>query len=291
MTDLWSFPDSEATAVITLERILDGRSSLLLVTHDREDGGWQFVDGEHVFEDDGVVVGLGEILQFDPSLNELADLPEGWYAWRTAPGQTWQRAEGDAPDATGAGPSTPESLAINIEIKARVADFEHLRETVEAVSDTEVEVLDQEDIFYAAPAGRLKLRILGERAGELIHYQRADSAEPRASRYRIAPTTAPRVLEAILRDVLPVLGSVLKRRLLYHLGQTRIHLDQVDQLGKFVEFEVVLGPGQSEEQGITIAHELMNRLGISPDHIVPKAYIDLLNACSSPWSPPGDDPA
>ncbi|MGC8640860.1 MAG: class IV adenylate cyclase [Isosphaeraceae bacterium] len=290
MIFIWAFSDPEETAVITLERILRGKSSILLVTHDREDGGWQFLDGEHVFEDDGVAVGLGEIVQFDPSLEELADLPVGWYAWRTAVGQAWQRAEGDAPGASETGSSTLESAATNIEIKAHVPSFERVREAAQAASQTEVEVLDQEDIYYAAPSGRLKLRILGESSGELIHYHRPDAAEPRASHYRIAPTTAPRVLEAILNAVLPVLGTVRKRRLLYRVGRTRIHLDRVDQLGDFVELEVVLGPGQSQEQGIAVAQELMARLGIAPEHLVRQAYIDLLREGSSSWSLPGNDP-
>src|SRR5271166_4425050 len=97
MNSAWHFTDSEETLVITLERILRAGSPILLVTHDREDGGWQFLDGEQVFEEDGVVVGLGEMIQFDPSLGELADLPVGWHAWRTAAGNPWQRAEGDSP--------------------------------------------------------------------------------------------------------------------------------------------------------------------------------------------------
>ena len=47
----WLFGDPEETEVITLERILRGVSPLLLVTHDLEDAGWQFLDGEHVFEE------------------------------------------------------------------------------------------------------------------------------------------------------------------------------------------------------------------------------------------------
>ena len=47
----WRFDDPEETEVIALERILRGESPLLLVTHDLEDGGWQFLDGEHVFEE------------------------------------------------------------------------------------------------------------------------------------------------------------------------------------------------------------------------------------------------
>src|SRR3954454_17260676 len=97
MDAAWPFPDSEDTEVITLERILRGDSPLLLVSHDEDDGGWQFLDGEHVFEEDGVIVCLGEMVQFDPSLLELANLPIGSYAWRASQARRWPRAAGEPP--------------------------------------------------------------------------------------------------------------------------------------------------------------------------------------------------
>ena len=135
----------------------------------------------------------------------------------------------------------------------------------------------QEDIFFAAPAGRLKLRIFNEHEGELIHYHRADTPEPRASRYRIAPTSDPLVLKSILGDVLGVTGSVRKHRLVFHVGQTRVHLDRVEQLGDFLELEVVLRPDQPESEGVAIARDLLHRLGISPEQLVQTAYVDLLH--------------
>jgi predicted adenylyl cyclase CyaB len=275
----WRFDESEETEVITLERILRGESPLLLVTHDLEDSTWQFLDGGHVFESDGVTVFLGEMIQFDPSLESLADLPRGWYAWRTAPDDPWQRTEGEPRSDLGereAGLQTVMSTPTNIEIKACVSDLALLRALVEAIADADVEALDQEDIFFAAPAGRLKLRIFDEYTGELIHYHREDCAEPRASRYLIAPTSDPLTLKRILEQVLPNTGTVRKRRSVYHVGQTRVHLDQVDELGAFLELEVVLHPDQSEAEGVAIALDLLARLGISGDQLVRSAYIDLL---------------
>jgi predicted adenylyl cyclase CyaB len=278
MEPTWPFEEPEGTEVITLERILRGASSVLLVTHDEDDGAWQFLDGEHVFEDDGAVVCLGEMVQFDPSLGELGDLAVGWYAWREEPGRPWRRAAGESlvlPDRREDG-TAQHPGARNVEIKARTTDPDHLRQVAESISDTAVETLDQEDIFFPTPEGRLKLRILGERAGELIHYHRADAARPKMSRYLIAPTSAPRVLREILSRVLSIVGAVRKRRQLYRVGQTRIHLDRVEGLGDFVELEVVLRPDQGESEGVAIAEGLMARLSIAPDQLVRCAYIDLL---------------
>jgi predicted adenylyl cyclase CyaB len=279
MNSDWRFADPQDTVVVTLERILRGDSSLVLVTHDAEDGGWQFLDGEHVFEEDGVTVLLGEMVQFDPTLIELADLPAGWCAWRAAPDQPWQRALGEPTNITDPPPVELDSrvpAARNMEIKARVLDTGRLRATAEAMSDTVVEVLKQEEVFFAVSTGRLKLRIMGDGYGELIHYDRPDTDGPKVSHYLIAPTTAPEVLRTILSRVLPIAGTVRKQRFLYRVGQTRVHLDQVENLGDFVELEVVLRPDQTEEEGVFIAEDLMSRLEISRKQFVRKAYIDLL---------------
>ncbi len=166
--------------------------------------------------------------------------------------------------------------ARNIEIKAHVSDTDRLRATVEGISDTAAEVLNQQDVFFAVATGRLKLRIVNDRCGELIQYDRPDIGGPKVSHYLIAPTTAPEVLMSILSRVLPIVGTVRKQRLLYRFGQTRIHLDQVKDLGDFVELEVVLRPDQTEEEGVSIAEDLMSRLEIPREQFVREAYIDLL---------------
>ena len=95
-SEAWPFPDPPDTEAITLRRILEGRTPILLVTHDAdEESSWQFLDGEQIFEDDGIPILLGEIVQFDPSLLELGDLPAGWHARRDACDRPWIRIEGE----------------------------------------------------------------------------------------------------------------------------------------------------------------------------------------------------
>lgn len=96
-TDLWPFEQPAGDEAITLVRILHGEVTLRLVTHDADDGSWQFRDGEHVTEDDATVISLAEMTEFDPTLLPLADLPTGWYAWRLAPDRPWRRAPGEPP--------------------------------------------------------------------------------------------------------------------------------------------------------------------------------------------------
>ncbi len=89
----WPFDDPPNTAAITTRSVLDDGAPILLVTHDLEDGGWQFLDGAAASSSEARVVGLGRMCARDASLLELADLPEGWRAWRPNAGAPWQRGQ------------------------------------------------------------------------------------------------------------------------------------------------------------------------------------------------------
>ena len=168
-------------------------------------------------------------------------------------------------------------MARNVEIKARVRDPERLRQRAEALSDTPPDVLLQEDTFFNTPQGRLKLRVLASGQGQLIAYQRPDCQGPKVSTYFISLTDDPESLKAVLSAALGVRGVVRKRRTLYLVGRTRVHLDEVEGLGAFMELEVVLAPGQSAEDGEAEAKQLMGDLGVSETDLVEGAYIDLLD--------------
>ncbi|XP_059703630.1 uncharacterized protein LOC132327940 isoform X4 [Haemorhous mexicanus] len=140
------------------------------------------------------------------------------------------------------------------------------------------QVLLQTDTFFRVPRGRLKLRRTQDGRGELIFYERPDSAGPKLSRFSITPTADPEGLQAVLSQSLGVLGTVRKERLLFLLGQTRLHLDRVQGLGDFLELEVVLRPEQSEEDGQRLARELLRELGIGEQDLISGAYLDLLLA-------------
>jgi predicted adenylyl cyclase CyaB len=167
-------------------------------------------------------------------------------------------------------------MPVNIEIKARARDFANLRQRAEALSDTPVQVIPQEDTFFHSPNGRLKLRQLATYRGQLVYYERPDQEGPKRSNYHIFETSDPEGLKTALRLALGVRGVVRKTRYLYLVGQTRLHLDEVEGLGEFMELEVVLRPEQSDTEGQAIARDLMVRLGVCAEDLLEGAYMDLL---------------
>jgi hypothetical protein len=91
--DYWRFEESENVAVITLKQIISDGAPILHVTHDSEDGAWQFLGWGDAREEDAKVVALRTIVRLDPSVQELADLPPGWHAWRETADKPWQRGK------------------------------------------------------------------------------------------------------------------------------------------------------------------------------------------------------
>ncbi|MSR27346.1 MAG: CYTH domain-containing protein [Planctomycetaceae bacterium] len=167
-------------------------------------------------------------------------------------------------------------MPTNVEIKAWVHDPDALAALARRWSDAPPEIFHQRDTFFGCPHGRLKLRELGSGAGELIWYDRPDTAGSKRSDYRLAAIADPATLRDILERACGVTQVVEKMRTLCIVGQTRIHLDEVVGLGSFVELEVVLHDGQAESEGHRIAAELMARLGIAATDLLTGAYAEML---------------
>ncbi len=167
-------------------------------------------------------------------------------------------------------------MASNIEVKAHVDDFEALKARAASLSDRPLEIISQEDTFFNTEQGRLKLRVLAPDLGVLIYYERPDRDGPKRSNYHLAETRDPESLKETLTWALGVRGVVRKTRYLFMAGQTRIHLDDVEGLGHFMELEVVMHEGQSDTEGQVIAEDLMRRLGVRKDAWLKGAYMDLI---------------
>lgn len=161
-------------------------------------------------------------------------------------------------------------------MKASVDDPLELEQRVRPLADSGPVILVQTDTFFSCPNGRLKLRTFADGTGELIQYAREDSRGPKLSDYQRTPIPNPQELTDILGTALGIRGVVRKTRKLYLIGQTRVHLDTVEELGSFLELEVVLRPEQTVEQGTAIASDLMTRLGVTDADLIDSAYIDLL---------------
>ena len=174
----------------------------------------------------------------------------------------------------------------NLEFKARLKNDDE-KDAIRRARSLGAEIwgdLRQTDTYFATPRGRLKLRETAGFEAELIFYERDESSATRPSDYtRAAVRQAAELAEALSR-ALGVVGVVRKRRTLLLVDVVRIHLDNVEGLGRFLELEVPVTPvSGSEQDGVpgeavaaaTLA-DLMAGLGYTQDDAIRQSYLDLL---------------
>jgi predicted adenylyl cyclase CyaB len=167
-------------------------------------------------------------------------------------------------------------MARNIEIKARIASVSELAQQAASLATASPCDLFQDDTFFKCDEGRLKLREFADGTGQLIFYRRSDEAGPKESFYVLSETATPESLREVLSLAYGVIGRVIKRRTLYMIGRTRVHLDHVEGLGQFMELEVVLEHGEPTASGMQQAELLMQQLGIRSSQLIEGSYFDLL---------------
>jgi homotetrameric cytidine deaminase len=150
----------------------------------------------------------------------------------------------------------------NVELKARDADPDRTLRAALELGAQDHGILEQRDTYFAAREGRLKLReqlAAGERRAELIAYARADEAAARTSTYHLVEVPDAAGTIAALDAALGVTVVVAKRRRLLLWDNVRIHLDDVEGLGRWIELEAVAGVGGSESD-LAAEHDKVARL-------------------------------
>lgn len=125
---------------------------------------------------------------------------------------------------------------INIEIKARVKNPDHIRQYLQLQGADFKGVDKQTDTYFQVPQGRLKLR-QGNIENNLIFYQRSDQAGPKQSSFNLVPVAESEGMQKLLTDALGIKTVVRKQREIYYIHNVKFHLDIVEGLGSFVEIE------------------------------------------------------
>lgn len=167
------------------------------------------------------------------------------------------------------------SLRQNLEVKVRHADLDAAREALGRLGAQFGAIEVQRDTYFRVPRGRLKLREIDGRVANLIWYERPDREGVRGSAYYLVPVADAPAMRAALTAALGITGEVRKQREIHFWHNVRIHLDQVNGLGSFLEMEAVLASEPDEIASRERLHHLSAALGISAASQIASSYIDL----------------
>ena len=182
----------------------------------------------------------------------------------------------------------------NIEIKAVCDDLNRVRTAARELSARLAGIEEQCDTYFRTARGRLKLRrrllnLEGDGTGagagdehfELIWYQRPDTTTAKGSDYYLIHVIDGAELRRLLADGLGILTEVHKRRTVSLWRNVRIHLDEVERLGSFVELEAIVDESCDEPSARAKIDHLCEALDIQFDQFVDVSYSDLLLSANS----------
>jgi adenylate cyclase class IV len=164
----------------------------------------------------------------------------------------------------------------NLEFKAWIEDPQAVFVKARALGAELWGDLRQTDTYFDVPRGRLKLRETPSFPAELVFYERDEDAAARPSDYQVARTSDGASLLALLSAAFGLRGVVGKQRRLLFLDTTRIHLDNVDGLGSFVEIEVPVRDSEDEAAAGQRLASLISGLGLDAAAGLRASYIDLI---------------
>ncbi len=160
-----------------------------------------------------------------------------------------------------------------IELKATLGSLSNTRYKINAMGAHKQGTYRQVDTYFNVQTGRLKLReIDGEPTAKLVYYERENIPDIKMSDILILDTPDPNTLKAILQRSIGVKITVTKQREIYQHRGTQIHLDDVEDLGTFIEFERPITDLPEDRE---ILKELMEKLEIRPGDLITGSYSDL----------------
>lgn len=175
-------------------------------------------------------------------------------------------------------------LAVNVELKARLDRFDDALLVCRALGAADQGTIEQTDTFFSMGKYRLKLREQSDGRHCLIGYSRPDAAEARTSQYRLQAVENPGAVKATFARQWGTKVVVRKvRRWFLWEGRVRIHLDRVEGLGDFLEFEALVGSseGYDEDAARLDVARLTHDFGLTPRDLVAESYANLVRGTNA----------
>ena len=163
-------------------------------------------------------------------------------------------------------------MPTNLELKIRVTSYQSIKKILLHIGAENKGMLNQKDVYYSVPTGLLKLRI--ENGHEsLIFYNRNENDKNRWSDFEVLKFANGKS-EKFFNRLFDVEVIVKKKRELYYYDDTRIHLDTVKFLGKFLELETLVLNGKADAK--KRFEKIIDLLKLDESKQIRKSYRNLL---------------
>lgn len=172
---------------------------------------------------------------------------------------------------------------IEVEVKARVNDPKDAERSIIALGASPIGIEAQADTYYSASYRdfaktdeALRIRVQDNKYFFTYKGPKMDSVSKTRKEYEVEVNEAD-VLGNILSSLsfVPV-ATIVKRRKKYRLGDFLISLDEVRNLGDFMEIEVSIRDSKSYEEKVESIFRLFEKLGIEREASIRKSYLEMI---------------
>ncbi len=163
-------------------------------------------------------------------------------------------------------------MPLNLELKIRIDSFDSLIEKLKSINAKQDSILLQKDIYYKIPAGLLKLRIENG-TKTLIFYNRDETSKNRWSDFNLLKIEDDNA-EEFFSKLFEIGEVVEKERKLFWFNNTRIHLDEVKELGNFLELETLVLDGKAGAE--KRFNEIVRLLNLDLSKQIKKSYKNII---------------
>lgn len=172
---------------------------------------------------------------------------------------------------------------LNVEFKSELRDTDLARDVLLTLGARFAGEVHQTDTYFRVGIGRVKRRETVGQPTQFIVYDRADVASPKISRFELLSEDQAGIRFG--KTALPVWLVVRKLRRLFLLDNIRIHLDSVESLGNFLEFEALVTPDCGTEACHAAVTRLREALAPALGEPVSGGYSDMLARQADPAQP------
>lgn len=164
----------------------------------------------------------------------------------------------------------------NVEFKAELRDPALARTICGSIGADSIGTFQQTDTYFRVPDAKLKKRETPGAPTEYIFYNRPNRTRPKLSSYTLY--TEAQAIERFGASPLPVWVVVKKSRALHMYQGVRIHLDEVEGLGHFIEFEAIVTTAHNLADCHNMVDELRRAFSPAMGEPIACGYAELLAA-------------
>lgn len=165
----------------------------------------------------------------------------------------------------------------NLEIKVRTFNIDEIRKKALEINADDFGLLHQIDTYFIVGVKRLKLREEKNKS-YLVFYVRANTLDSKFSKYIIIniPLFFTKITKQILSLIFGIKVTVNKTRNLFIYKNTRVHLDEVKDLGLYIELETVIKKEEDTDELKKEHNFVIKTLGLDKLESIKESYSDLL---------------